>query len=150
MSLEHFDSPEAAVLADFPRGAVRVIASRASDDDAYVLLDTRPGGPPYLYGVEVRRKPDGWIEGSSGNTAGWRVTDPDAELGTLVEWDEAPTGADRVRVLLGDDVHEEPIEHGAFLTAWWRVPWPEGVWPRAVAFRIGDRWVDTPRGRAIL
>ena len=143
MSLEHFDSPEAAVLSGFPAGAVRVIASRANGDDAYVLLDTRPDGPRYLYGVEVKREPDGWIEGSSGNTAGWRLTDPEAELGSLVEWDEAPTGADRVRVALGADVHEEPIENGAFLSAWWRVPCPNRLWPRAVAFHIDNRWTDS-------
>ncbi len=28
----------------------------------------------------------------------------------LVEWDEAPTGADRVRVAFGPDVHEESVD----------------------------------------
>jgi hypothetical protein len=143
MSLEHFDSPEAAILSGFPPGAVRIVASRANGDDAYVLLDTRPDGPPYLYGVEVRREPDGWIEGGSSNTSGWRLTEPEAELGSLVEWDEAPIGADRVRVALGADVHEEPIENGAFLTAWWRVPSPDTLSPRTVAFRIDGRWIDS-------
>jgi hypothetical protein len=142
MSLPHFDSPETAALAGFPPGTVRVIASRRHGDDAYVLLDARPDGPPYLYGVEFMRAPDGWMEGSSSNGAGWRVTDAQAELGTLVVWDEAPSGADRVRVAFGSDRHEEPIEHGAFLSAWWRVRCPESVWPRAVAFRIGGRWVQ--------
>ena len=142
MSLDHFNSPEAAVLSGFPAGAVRVLAARASGDDAYVLLDTRPDGPPYLYGVEVSREADGWIEGGSSNAGGWRLTEPKTELGSLVDWDEAPVGADRVRVALGPDVHEEPIENGAILSAWWRVPYPDRLWPRVEAFRIHGRWVD--------
>ncbi|HJR67692.1 MAG TPA: hypothetical protein VJ802_14770 [Gemmatimonadaceae bacterium] len=142
MPLPRHESPEAAALDGFPPGAVRVVATRAHGDDAYVLLDTRPAGPPYLYGVECMRDAGGWVEGSSSNGGGWRVTDADAELGTLVAWDQAPAGADRVRVALGADVHEEPVEYGVFLSAWWRVPPPAGVWPRAVAFRIAGRWVE--------
>ena len=142
MSLSHFDSPEAAALAGFPPGAVRVVAARAHEDDGYVLLDTRPSGPPYFYGVACKREADGWVEGSSSNGGGWRSTDPVSELGTLVDWDEVALGADRVRVAFGPDVHEEPVEHGVFLSAWWRVPCPEVDWPRAVAFRVAGRWVD--------
>jgi len=143
MSLSHHDSPAAAALAGFPPGAVRIVAARAHGGDAYVLLDTRPGGPPYLYGLHwLREAGGGWVEGSSSNGGGWGVTDADAELGTLVVWDEAPAGADRARVALGADVREETVEHGVFLSAWWRVPCPEDAWPRAVAFRVAGRWVE--------
>jgi hypothetical protein len=142
MSLPHFDSPEAAVLADFPPGAVRVVAVRAHEDDGYVLIDTRPDGPPYLYGVQCTREASGWVEGSSSNGGGWRPSDPESELGTLVIWDDAPPGADRVRVAFGPEVHEEAVEHGVFLSAWWRVPCPEGTWPRAIQFRVAGHWVE--------
>jgi hypothetical protein len=137
-----FDSPAAAVLAGFPRGAVRVVAVRTQGDDAYVLVDTRPGGPPYLYGVTCMREADGWVEGSSSNGGGWRMTDADTELGMLVVWDEAPAGSDRVRLVFERDVHEEPIEHGVYLSAWWRVPCPEDAWPHLVACRVGGEWVE--------
>jgi hypothetical protein len=117
MLQQHFSSPEDAVLSSFPPGAVRVVASRTSGYDAYVLVDTRPDGPPYLYGVEVTRDGEGWIEGGSGNSAGWRLREFGADVGTLVVWEEAPPGADRVRVEFEGDVHEEPIESGAYLSA---------------------------------
>jgi hypothetical protein len=142
MLQQHFSSPEDAVLSSFPPGAVRVVASRTSGDDAYVLVDTRPDGPPYLYGVEVTRDREGWIEGGSGNSAGWRLREFGADVGTLVVWEEAPPGADRVRVEFEGDVHEEPIENGAYLSAWWRVPYPDTSWPRIVSFRIDGRWID--------
>ena len=142
MLQKHFDSPEAAVLSGFPAGAVRVVASRTSDDDAYVLIDTRPDGPPYLYGVELTRDGDGWIEGGSGNSAGWRLRELGKDLGSLVVWEEAPLGADQVRVEFEGDVREEPIENGAYLSAWWRVPYPDTLWPRVVSFRIDGRWID--------
>jgi hypothetical protein len=142
LTSRNFDSPEDAVLAGFPPGAVRIVAVRAQGDDAYVLLDTRPGGPSYLYGVTCMREADGWVEGSSSNGGGWRHTDPDTDLGMLVVWDEAPAGADRVRVAFGEDVHEEPIEHGVYLSAWWRIPCPEDAWPDAVGFRVGGQWVE--------
>ena len=142
MTPRSFDTPEAAVLAGFPPGAVRIVAVRAHADDAYVLVDTRPSGPPYLYGITCVRAGDGWVEGSSSNGGGWRNTDTDAELGMLVVWDDAPAGADRVRVAFGADVHEEPIEYGVYLSAWWRVPCPEDGWPDAVAFRVKGQWVD--------
>jgi hypothetical protein len=142
MLQKHFNSPEAAVLSGFPAGTVRVVASRASENDAYVLIDTRPDGPPYLYGVEVTRDRDGWLEGGSGNSAGWRLSDPEAELGSLVVWEEAPPGADRVRVEFEGDAREESIENGSYLSAWWRVPCPDTLWPRIVAFRIDGRWID--------
>jgi hypothetical protein len=144
VSRSHFSSPEAAVVAGFPAGAVRVVASRTHGDDAYVLLDTRPGGPPYLYGVHCGRGPAGWVEGSSNNAGGWGVVDLDAGLGTLVLWDDAPPGADRVRVAYGADEREEAVERGGYLAAWWRVPCPEEDWPRAIAFRVGGRWVPAP------
>jgi hypothetical protein len=38
------DSPERVVLAGFPEGAVRIVASREAVDVVHVLLDMRPNG----------------------------------------------------------------------------------------------------------
>jgi hypothetical protein len=105
-----------------------------------LLLD-RSSQPSYLYGVHCAHDADGWEERSSSNGGGWGSVDLDAEVGTLVLWDEAPPGADRVRVAFGADLREEPVEHGVYLAAWWRVPYPDSVWPRAIAFRTDGRWV---------
>ena len=83
------------------------------------------------------------MEWSSGNGGGWTLSDAGAELGTLVVWDEAPARADRVRVAFGPDTQEEPIEHGVYLSAWWRVPCPEDTWPYPIRFRIAGQWVGS-------
>ncbi|MGH7489732.1 MAG: hypothetical protein ACREMS_07395 [Gemmatimonadaceae bacterium] len=143
MASPSFDSPQAAALAGFPEGAARVLATRANGENAYVLLDTRPNGPRYVYGIECMRAGHGWVEGSSSNAAsGWMITHRDSGLGMVVIWDDAPVAADLVRVALGSDIHEEPVENGVFLSAWWRIPCPENVRPGAIAFRVSGRWVE--------
>ncbi|HEX6037294.1 hypothetical protein, partial [Longimicrobium sp.] len=135
-----FSTPESAALDGFPSAHCRVVASAADGDDAYVLLDTRPAGAPYLYGVCVARTDGGWVEGSSGNGDGWTMTDGERGVGTATAWETAPEGADRVRVAFGGDVREVAVENGVYLAAWWRVPYPDDL-PRAVGFRVGGRWI---------
>lgn len=132
------------MLAGFPPGACRVVASCASHDVAYVLLDTAPTGWRYLYGVNVERRGGVWTEGSSGNGSGWSRVDPDEELGTLTLWDDAPQGADRVRARFNGELFETPIQNGAYLFVWWNIVCPDD-WPRLEAFRIAGAWI--PAGR---
>jgi len=145
MAPTYFASPEVAALSDFPAGAVYVVASRANADNAYVLLDTRPNGPAYPYGIAFKREAGEWIEGASNNAGGW-FADGDLGLGMLAFWDEdAPAGADLVRIDFGSDIHEEPVTEGVFLSVWWRVPSPERIsrvsspseW-RVAGLKLGD------------
>ena len=106
------------------------------------MLDTRPNGPPYLYGIAFKRDAARWIEGISNNAGGW-FADGDSGLGMLAFWgDDAPAGTDLARVAFGSDVHEEPVTGGVFLSVWWRVPSPERTSPRVMAFRVAGRWVE--------
>lgn len=136
----HFESPVAAALAGIPPQAVRVLAFREEADDAYVLLDARPEGPPYEYGVHCHRDADGWVEGSSSNSDGWTSTDPEGDLGTMTYWDRAPEGVTRVRVTFGGRTSEVPVEHGYFLATWWRMPCLDHDGPRVDAVLIGGAW----------
>jgi hypothetical protein len=140
-----YDSAESAAQAGFPPGACRVVAARTNGSDAYVLLDTRPTGPPYLYGSVCYLKDGVWHEGSSGNGSGWSATggDDDDDFGTLYLWNDAPAGANRVRISFRGLVHEEEVRDGAFLAVWWRVPFPEDEFPVVVAFRVDDRWMPS-------
>jgi hypothetical protein len=135
-----FDSPESAAMFGFPPKYCRVVASRTNGDRAYILLDTGSHERPYLYGVSCRRDNGRWFEGGSANRGGWEQTDHDPDVGTLSFWDKAPDDADMVRVEFNGSVIEQPVVGGAYLVVWWRVPNPRD-WPRATAFRIGDRWV---------
>jgi len=128
-------------MGGFPGTAVTVVASARDGDDAYVVLDARPEGPSYLYGISVTRGDGGWEEGSSGNGPGWTLTDRERDLGTLTLWGEAPAGTVRVRASFRGEVREAPVSRGIYLVAWWRVPDPDDDYPRVDAFRIGDRWV---------
>jgi hypothetical protein len=140
MASRTFPTPQAAALDGFPAAHCHVVASAVGDNDAYVLLDTGPAGHPCLYGVCVARAEGGWRAGTSGNGAGWTRTDAARALGTATGWGQAPDGADRVRAALGGDAREAPVEHGVYLVAWWRVPAGADL-PRAVAFRVGGRWM---------
>lgn len=112
---------------------------REEGDDGYVLFDTRPTGPSYLYGVNYRRGDGRWMEGSSSNGGGWSQAGPDLQLGTLAFWDDdAPVGADRVRVEIDRGVKEEPVEDGVYLVVFWRVPSDLRL-PR-ITFRIDGAW----------
>lgn len=127
-------------MLGFPPQHCRVVASATEGDDGVVVLDTGAPGQPYLYAVAVWRRDGRWYEGSSGNALGWTLTDEVRELGTLAAWDYAPAGADRVRIAFRQEVREVPVAHGAYLTAWWRLPCPEDDWPAAIAFRIAGEW----------
>lgn len=146
MQSDLFETPEAAALDGFPGAHCRVVAARISGDDAYVLLDAGEPGYPYLYGSCVAREDGGWREGTSSNGPGWTSTEEDGELGTLVDWDVAPEGADQVRVSFRGETRIEPVANGVYLAAWWRVP-SDLAFPRVEAFRIRGRWVPAASGR---
>ncbi|HEY0024016.1 MAG TPA: hypothetical protein VGB24_13940 [Longimicrobium sp.] len=148
MHADTFDTPEAAALDGFPDAHRRVAAALVSGDDAYVLLDTGKPGYPYLYGSCVAREDGGWREGTSSNGPGWTHTgSQDDELGTLVDWDAAPEGADQVRVSFGGETRIVPVTNGVYLVAWWRVRCPELTYPRVEAFHIQGRWIPAVDGR---
>ena len=140
MTTPLYETPGDAALEGFPREHCRVVATRVHDDDAYVLLDTGPRGQPYLYGVYCSRHDGRWRGDSSGNGPGWAQAGPDPYLGTLVAWNEAPEGADAIRMELDGRVVEEPVSGIAYLVAWWRVPDPQFGWPTVTSFRIGGAW----------
>lgn len=124
----------------FPARSCRVVASRVHGDDAYVLLDTGSDGRSYLYGVNCSRHDGGWVEACSGNGPNWAQAGPDHLLGTLVDWGEAPAGADMVRALFEGGAIEEPVQNGVYLVVWWRTPSPPASWSRVDAFRIRGVW----------
>lgn len=123
-----FDSPESAAMVGFPPKYCRPIATRVNGDDAYVLLNTGSVTQPYLYGVNCRRESGRWLERGSANGPGWEQPGHDPDVGTLSFWDDAPVGADMVRVEFDGRIVEEPVIDRAFLVVWWRVPAPQD-WP---------------------
>ena len=137
-NLETFESLAAAARASFPNEFCRIVGMREQGTFGYVLFDTGPEGRPYLYGVNYERVDGRWMEGSSSNGDGWSHMGPDPSLGTLTLWDTAPAGADRVRVELGGQLREEPVENGVYLVAWWGVPISLDLW--RTTFRINGRW----------
>jgi len=140
--MQGYHSPEAAAMVGFPEKYCRVVATRAEGNDAYVLLNTGPAGRPYLYGVNCRRKDGVWDEVSSGNGGGWSLTDQETGLGTWSLWDDAPPGADMVRVQFAGQVSEHRIIEGFYLVVWWRQP--VDVAPRVTAVRFKGEWVEQP------
>jgi hypothetical protein len=142
MSDGGFDSPESAAMVGFPPKYCRPIATRVNGDDAYVLLNTGSNTQPYLYGVSCHRENGRWLERGGANGPGWEQTGHDPDVGTLSFWDDAPVGADMVRVEFDGRIVEEPVIDRAFLVVWWGVPAPQD-WPRARAFRIERRWIDS-------
>jgi hypothetical protein len=139
MTSEGFDSPEMAAMSTFPPQYCRAIASRMSEDEAYVVLNTGTREQPYLYGVHCHRRGGRWYEGNSGNGGGWQQTGHDPDVGTLTMWDNAPVEVTSVRIQFDGDVIEEPVTEGAYLHVWWQVPCPS-EWPHVVAVRLNDRW----------
>jgi hypothetical protein len=140
--MQGYQSPEDAAMVGFPKKYRRVVATRTEGDDAYVLLDTGPVGRPYLYGVNCFRKDEQWHEGNSGNGGGWSLTDEEAGLGTWSLWNEAPPGADMVRVEFASQVSEHHISGGVYLVVWWRQP--VDVQPRVAAIRAKGQWIELP------
>jgi hypothetical protein len=144
---DEFASLADAARSSFPTKYCRIIATHERGDEGYVLFDVGPIGQPYLYGVSYARQEGRWSEGVSGNGPGWSNVGPEAELGTATIWDEAPPGADRVRVEFGREVREEAVANGVYLAVWWGVPCPEGAGPRATAFHINGEWIQAPESR---
>ncbi|HYW14141.1 MAG TPA: hypothetical protein VE871_19405 [Longimicrobium sp.] len=141
-----FESPEIAVLYEFPGVPCRVAALAREGDDAYAVVDVGDEGEPRLHGITVLRGEGGWEAGTDGSGPGWTRTDPAHDLGTATAWGQAPEGTVRVRATLGGDTREMPVARGIYLVAWWRVPRPGAGEPRVDAFRVGDRWVPaSPR-----
>lgn len=137
------NSPENAAMARFP-ASCRVVATRVEGDDAFVLLNVGSAGQPYFYGVHCKRRDGRWCEGASGTGPGWSLSDEQSRLGTRSMWDEAPAGADMVRVGLNGQVLEEIVVDGAYLAVWFKQPEPHGPGPRVVAFRIAGKWIEQP------
>lgn len=141
-------------MSGFP-SHVRVVASRASGDDAVVVLDTGSGGTRSLYQVICARQGHKWIELSSGNGPGWARTSRDdtstpstdwrerefehRSVGTLSDWGNAPPEAEMVRLYFKGRLYEEPVRDGVYLFAWWKVGFPQ-EYPDDLAFRIRGEW----------
>jgi len=134
-------------MQGFPAAHCRVVAVALDDKDGFVVLDTGTAEYRYLYGGTVERLNGGWRGGVDGNggAVGWTRTEAEHELGVVAIWDEAPSGADSVRVTWRGEVREAPVRNGVYLLTWWRESYPEDDWPRVTAFRVGDRWM-APRG----
>jgi len=137
-----YRSPEDAAMSTFSSKYCRVIASRVEGDHAYVLLDTGSANRSYLYGVNCHLQNGEWHEGSSGNGGGWCPTDEDGELGYWALWDDAPAGADMVRVEFGDHASEHPTIGAAYLVVLFKTP--IAIQPRVSAIRINGSWVEQP------
>ena len=138
-----FPTPEAAAMSGFPAEHCRVLASATQGDTAFVVLDTGPAEYRYLYAGTAERVEDGWTDGtgSNGPSSGWTLTDRERGLGVAYVYDEAPTGADRVRAALGADVQETAVINGIYLVTWWRVRSDHVRTPETVAFRVAGKWV---------
>ena len=135
------DSAEGAALAGMSAGA-HVLASVSHADDAYVLLDAGTESRRYLYGVNCSRRLGRWFEGSTGNGGGWSSTTHgggEPNLGTWSIWDDAPDGADLMRIARGEETIEVPVQKGVYLAAWWRQS-PESDSPRVQGARINGEW----------
>ena len=145
MATRLFPTPEAAMMEGYPPGGCRVLAVAVDGKDGFVVLDTGPAGRRYLYGGTVERVEGGWRPGIDGNggAVGWTHTGPEDDIGVVAVWDEAPAGADMVRVAWRGRVHEAPVTDGVFLLTWFREPCPEDRdWPTVIAFRVGGRWPE--------
>lgn len=136
-----FATPEEAAMNGFPPRHCRVLACDVEGYHAYVLLNTGTDAHPYLYGGLVTREDDGWRDGSSGNGGGWTRLPGTEDIGVLSAWDEAPAGADAVRLSWNGEVREVPVVGGAYLATWWGVPVDLECWPRVIAFRFNGRWI---------
>jgi hypothetical protein len=139
--MEGHRTPEDAAMVGFPAEHCRVVAARSDGDDAYVLLDTGSDGQRYLYGASYRRHEGRWCETASGNGCGWSHSSSaeGQDVGTWSLWEEAPPGADLVRVEFGAELTEHAIHDGVYFVVWFRRP--NATAPRVTAFRIDGRWV---------
>ena len=139
--IPEFATLDEVVRASFPVDSTRIVAIREHGSAAVALFDTRPSAEPYLYEVHYQRGNGRWSEGSSSNGCGWHLLDPNAELGVVTAWGEAPSGADRVRAELEGRVLEEAVVAGIYLLVWWDVPCSAA---RVTAFRVQSEWVRAP------
>jgi hypothetical protein len=133
-----FASLSEAVRDSFPPDSCRLVAVREHGDAAVALFDTRPSAAAYLYEVHYHRDAGKWSEGSSGNGSGWHRLHADSDLGVVTAWDEAPPGADRVRLELEGRAIEEAVVSGVYFAVWWDVP---QSYAQVTAFRTEGEWV---------
>jgi hypothetical protein len=138
-------------MAGFPAAHCRVLASAAEGDAAYVVMDTGPVEYRYLYGGTAERVEGGWTDGTSSNgpSAGWTCTDHEGQLGVAYVYDEAPDGADRVRVAFGTELQEAEVISGIYLAVWWHVPSDDARTPVATAFRVAGEWMPANARRGL-
>jgi hypothetical protein len=144
MSEDRFETPEDAAMVGFPPEHCRVVVSRVNGDDAYVLLNTGSSEQSYFYGVNCCRENGQWFERGSSNGPGWEQAGHVPDVGNLSFWDDAPAGADMVRIEFDGRMFEAPVIDRTFLIVWWRVQAPQN-WPRVQAFRIAGQWIDSAR-----
>jgi hypothetical protein len=140
-------TPEAAAMGGFPAAHCRVLAIAVHGDYAFAVLDTGPAEYRYLYTGTVERDDGGWhacFDGNGGG-CGWTITDMESGLGVVACRDEAPAGADAVRVAWRSEEREVPVQNGVYLVTWWDEPCPDGPFPEVVAFRVGGRWMPAPK-----
>ena len=139
-----FPTPEAAAMEGFNSEHCRVLAVELDGDDGFVMLDTGPPRSPYLYGGTVKREFGGWSGGidSNGGGIGWTSTEPDRDVGVVHVCGEAPEGADAVRVSWRGTSRESPVRNGIVLLTWWQEKNPQRAYPRVVAYRVGDEWIE--------
>lgn len=129
-------------MQGFPAAHCRVLAVDTDGTHGFVVLDTGSAEHRYLYGGTVERMDGGWVGGCDGNggAVGWTLTDSEHDVGVVALWDEAPPGADAVRVAWRGEERETPVRNGAYLVTWWREPDPKNALPRVTAFRVNGRW----------
>ena len=133
-----YETAELAAIGDIPARYCSVIASEASGDDAYVLLNTGSTESPYPYGVHCVRENGLWYEADGSNGSSWALTDEESDRGILAYWDEAPAGADAASVRFDGKDYEVPVTQGHFLLVLWDTP--GGTWPQLRGFRVDGKW----------
>jgi hypothetical protein len=139
--ISEFDTLAEALRASFPPDSCRLLAVREHGDAAVALFDTRPSAEPYLYEVHYERTNGRWSEGSSGNGPGWHRIEPNSDIGIATVWEEATTGADRVRAELDGLSLDEEVLNGVYFLVWWDVPLSH---PQVTAFRVNGEWRRAP------
>jgi hypothetical protein len=137
-----FASPEEAARDGLREEYVRVVGVAVRGDEAVVAQVMNADGYPEAYEIETAkcsRGDDGWLCGSDGNSnLAWIAAGEDS--GTVVWWDEAPTGVEAAHIRLGGQDQTVPVEDGFFFAVFDDVPkevfrpyGPSfGEWPKLV------------------